>query len=224
MAAANGRNRIRTSPISSRAYARAEVLADNAIHILGVALGIIGAVWLLAHVPSLAGTGERWAVIVYAVGLIGMLSASAAYNMWPETPVKRWLRRIDHSMIYVMIAGTYTPFILQIESGRTQVILLTAIWSVAITGLLLKLMLPGRFDRLSILLYLALGWSGLVAYDALSQALDERTWWLLGIGGLIYSAGVAFHVGEVLRFHNAIWHLFVLAAAICHYWAVLRLL
>jgi hemolysin III len=222
MAAADGRNR--TSPRVSRAYARTEVLADNAIHILGVTLGIIGAVWLLAQTPGLAGTGERLAVAIHSIALIGMLSASAAYNMWPDTPVKRWLRRIDHSMIYVMIAGTYTPFIMQIRSGWTQFALLLAIWIVAITGLLLKLMLPGRFDRLSIALYLALGWSGLVAYDELSQALDERTWWLLGIGGLIYSAGVVFHVGETLRFHNAIWHLFVLAAAVFHYFAVLGLL
>jgi hemolysin III len=90
-------------------------------------------------------------------------------------------------------------------------------------GIVLKLAMPGRLDGLSIVLYLALGWSGLAAYDALSQALDGATWWLLGAGGVIYSLGVGFHLRQALPFHNAVWHVFVLTAAICHFFAVLGL-
>jgi hemolysin III len=213
----------RSSPIISREYRRAELLADNFIHITGVALGIAGALWLAVLLPRLPTAGERLAFAIYAIGLVAMLSASAAYNMWPDRPLKWWLRRFDHSAIYVMIAGTYSPFIAQIPRGWTPLVLFVSMWTVAIAGVILKLTMPGRLNRLSILFYLALGWSGLAAYEALSQALDPGTWWLLGAGGVIYPLGVIFHIGEVLPFHNAIWHLFVLTAAICHYFAVLRL-
>jgi hemolysin III len=96
--------------------------------------------------------------------------------MWPHRPLKGWLRRIDHSAIYIMIAGTYSPFIAQIADGWFRLIFFTVIWTVAISGIALKLMMPGRFERLSIVLYLALGWSGLAAYDALGQVLHDRTW------------------------------------------------
>lgn len=211
-------------PQLGRSYRRAELIADATVHVVGVALGIVGAVWLGVMASTLVTTGERAAVGIYAVGLVCMLSASAAYNMWPLTPRKLWLRRLDHSAIYLMIAGTYSPFIAQIQNGWTSLTLFLGVWCAAILGLLMKLIMPGRLDRLSILLYLALGWSGLIAYDSLSRALDHQTWLLLGIGGIIYSVGVAFHLGEALPFHNAIWHLFVLAAAICHYFAVLGLL
>jgi hemolysin III len=206
-----------------REYRRAELLADGTIHFAGVTLGIAGAVWLVLLATKLSTAGERLPIAIYAFGLITMLSASAAYNMWPRRPLKWWLRRVDHSAIYIMIAGTYTPFIAQLPYGATQLTLFAVIWSVAIAGLVVKLTLPGRLERLSIVLYLALGWSGVSAYDALGQVLGAETWWLLGAGGVIYSAGVAFHLLETLPFHNAIWHSFVLAAAICHYFAVLGL-
>jgi hemolysin III len=207
-----------------RPYRRAEQLADNAVHIAGVAFGIAGAVWPAIMMPALPSLGERLSVAVYALALLAMLSASAAYNIWPLTPVKAWLRRIDHSAIYIMIAGTYTPFIAQIPSGWTPLALLTVVWGVAIAGLMLKLVLPGQLDRLSIVLYLALGWSGLAAYDALRLALGPGTLWLLAVGGAIYSAGVVFHLAERLPFQNALWHLFVLGGAGVHYVAVLGLL
>jgi hemolysin III len=188
-----------------------------------VALGIGGAVWLGFVISRLPNAGDRVATAVYAVGLVAMLTASAAYNMWPPTPVRSWLRRIDHSAIYIMIAATYSPFMAQIRDDWTAGILLGAVWSVAIAGVILKFAMPHRFHGLSIALYLALGWSGVAAYDALGQVLDRETWWLLGAGGVIYSAGVVFHLAEALPFHNAIWHLFVLTAAGLHYVAVLGL-
>ena len=213
------------SPLTTnREYRRAEHLADSAVHVVGIALGIAGVVWLaFLLLPKLATLGERLSVAVYAIALLGMLSASAAYNMWPLTPLKSWLRRIDHGAIFVMIAGTYTPFIAQMPSGWTPLILFVVIWSVAIAGLVLKLAMPGHLERLTILLYLALGWSGVAAYLTSPFVLDEETWRMLGLGGMIYSAGVAFHVSERLPFHKAIWHVFVLGGALCHYIALLAL-
>lgn len=205
--------------VALRNYRRAELLADRAIHLAGVLLGIVGAIWLALLAPP----GKWPALAVYAAGLMTMLSASAAYNMWPDRPLKGWLRRFDHSAIYIMIAGTYSPFIAQIGDSRVRHIFFALIWGVAIGGVALKLVMPGRFDRLSIALYLTLGWSGLPACGALGHVLDDRTWSLLGVGGAIYSVGVAFHLSEAIPLHNAIWHVFVLAAAICHYFAVLSL-
>ena len=163
---------------------------------------------------------EIGSVVVYVIGLLSMLGASAAYNFWPISPRKWILRRLDHSAIYLLIAATYTPFLLNMKSGMTAALLLGVIWLTAAAGITLKLMWPGRLDRLSIALYLVLGWSGALAYEP-AAALRPLTLWLIVIGGALYSIGVLFHIWERLRFHTAIWHSFVLGAAGCHYAAVM---
>lgn len=170
-----------------------------------------------------ASTSEIISVSAYAAGLLAMLGVSAAYNVWPVSPRKWLLRRFDHSAIYVLIAATYTPFITQIKDGTFAVVLLTGVWSVAILGILLKLFMPGRFDRLSVGLYLALGWSGVIAYEFGIEALPTTALWFIAAGGLLYTLGVVFHAWRRLRFQNAIWHAFVLLGAACHYTAVLDL-
>jgi hemolysin III len=162
--------------------------------------------------------------LIYMIGLIAMLGISAAYNMWPISPTKWLLRRFDHSAIYLLIAGTYTPFLALMKSGLAFAGLTVGIWSSALVGVLLKLALPGRFDRLSIALYLMLGWIGVIAYDHLLPVIPSASLWLLGIGGILYSLGTLFHLWERLRFQNAIWHGFVVLAAGCHYSAVLACL
>jgi hemolysin III len=111
-----------------------------------------------------------------------------------------------------------------LKSGIVWTILTTGIWSGALAGLVLKLALPGRFDRLSIALYLLMGWSGLIAYKHFTPVLPSMALWLLAIGGIFYSLGTVFHIWQSLRFQNAIWHGFVLIAASCHYSAVLTCL
>jgi len=160
-------------------------------------------------------------VSVYSVGLLAMLVLSAIYNMWPVSPRKWFLRRFDHSAIYLLIAATYTPFFAQIANTRLAISLLAGVWSVAITGIVIKLVYPGRFDRLAVVLYLAMGWSGLMAYDAVFTPLPPLTMWFVAAGGTLYTLGVVFHAWQRLRFQNAIWHAFVLLGAACHYTAVL---
>ena len=164
---------------------------------------------------------DSLSVGIYTIGLLTMLGFSAAYNLWPISRTKWILRRFDHSAIYVTIAGTYTPFIVQMKIGVVSMGLLIGVWLVAIVGITLKLLLPGRLDRLAILLYLLLGWSGVVFYEPVAAALPSLSLWLLAAGGILYSTGVIFHVWQNLRFQNAIWHGFVLVAACCHYSAVL---
>jgi hemolysin III len=189
-------------------YDRTELIADGIVHATGVVLGLVGAI----------------AIVLLAVGLVAMLVLSAAYNMWPISPTKWILRRFDHSAIYLLIAGTYTPFLAAMKIGIASVALGVGVWSSALIGIVVKLALPGRFDRLAVALYLLLGWCGVVAYDLVASAVPSTSLWLLVIGGVLYSIGTVFHGWRRLRFHNAIWHSFVLAAAGCHYSAVLNCL
>lgn len=205
-------------------FDRAEMIADGIVHALGVALGVIAAAALVVMTCMYASASQIASVAVYVSGLLAMLCLSAIYNLWPVSPAKWLLRRFDHSAIYILIAATYTPFLVHMNDRFLSVMLLSGVWSVAAAGIALKIFLPGRFDRLSVGLYLAMGWSGVMAYDSLVVSLPSSTLWLIATGGMIYSLGVIFHAWERLRFQNAIWHSFVLVAAGVHYTAVLDLI
>ncbi|MGU3401427.1 PAQR family membrane homeostasis protein TrhA [Brucellaceae bacterium D45D] len=199
-------------------YDRAELWADGVIHVLGVTLALAGAVAMLIRFLPNMPAATSISSSVYLACLLATLTISAVYNIWPVSPTKWFLRRFDHSAIYLLIAGTYTPFVMHM--GERALPLLVFVWGVALFGVALKLFLPGRFDRLSILLYLALGWSGVMVYDTMIQSLSAPVFWLIAAGGIVYSMGVIFHVWERLRFQNAIWHGFVLVGAALHYCAV----
>src|SRR5262245_25992307 len=181
------------SPSFAWNYDRTEIITAGVIHALGVILSIIGAAALpfLTNGLSLAGLAS---ILIYAIALLTMLALSAAYNMWPVTPTKWVLRRFDHSAIYLLIAGTYTPLIVKLGFGTLSVSLLIVIWATAAIGMALKLFLPGRLDRFSIVLYLLLGWSGAVAYKPIAEALPDSTLKLIFIGGGFYMVGVIFHL------------------------------
>ncbi len=204
-------------------YDRAELWADGVVHALGVTSGTIAAAVLVTLACVFATPREIAAVSIYVAGLVLMLAISATYNLWPVSRWKWWLRRLDHSAIYLLIAATYTPFIIQMGRSVIALALLGGVWSVAVIGIILKLLFPGRFDRFAIVLYLAMGWSGVMVYDTIASVLPDSVLALIAAGGILYSGGVVFHVWERLRFQNAIWHSFVLLGAGCHYSAVLDL-
>ena len=197
-----------------------ELLADGIVHALALLAGVIAFPLLLFHALQTAGIGTFAALTVYAAGFFLMWGFSLAYNMTPPSMLKWLLRRFDHSMIYVMIAGTYTAVIPHLQSPAWAWTLGVVVWSGAALGILVKVVLPGRYDRLSILAYVLLGWVGVIAIGPVSTALPAMSLWLLAAGGLTYVAGIAFHVWERLRFQNAIWHLFVAVAAGLHFAAV----
>jgi hemolysin III len=204
-------------------YDRAELIADGIVHVVGVCLGLIAATVLIVLTSIYATAFEVAVVSVYVAGLLAMLVLSATYNLWPVSRAKWVLRRFDHSAIYVLIAATYTPFIMEVKDSILAIVLLIGVWCVAIVGIVLKLALPGRFDRVAVALYLAMGWSGMMLYDAVVTALPAMALWFVAAGGLLYSFGVIFHAWQRLRFQNVIWHCFVLLGAACHYTAVLDL-
>ena len=202
-------------------YDRAELIADGIVHVVGVCFGLIAATVLIVLTAVYATAFDVVVVSIYVMGLLAMLVLSATYNLWPVSRVKWVLRRFDHSAIYVLIAATYTPFIMQVKDSILAILLLIGVWCVAIVGIVLKLALPGRFDRLAVGLYLAMGWSGMMLYDAVVAALPTMALWFVAAGGLLYTFGVIFHAWQRLRFQNVIWHCFVLLGAACHYTAVL---
>jgi len=200
---------------------RAEKIADGVIHIIGLVFAISAGSILLALAFFRTGPGEYAAAILYVASLLTVLSISLLYNMWPLTPGKWVLRRVDHSAIYLLIAGTYTPFLVQLPDRATSTIMLTCIWIAAAAGMALKILLPGRFDRLAVAFYLATGWSGVVLANELSAVLPQTTLTLLAIGGIVYTVGVVFYVWRSLRFQSAVWHAFVVAGAALHCSAVI---
>lgn len=204
-------------------YDRAEIWADGVVHAIGLGSGLIAAVLLIALAGQYLTGPQVASVVVYSSGLLAMLGISATYNLLPVSRAKWWMRRLDHSAIYLLIAATYTPFIVQMKANLFTVALLAGVWATAILGSVIKIAMPGRFDRLSIVLYLAMGWSGVMVYDNMVSSLSAATLALIAAGGAMYSLGVVFHVWERLRFQNAIWHGFVLMGAACHYSAVLDL-
>jgi hemolysin III len=204
-------------------YDRIELIADGVVHGIGVFCGLVAATVLIVLTAIYATPLEVVVVSIYVAGLLAMLVLSATYNLWPVSRAKWVLRRFDHSAIYLLIAATYTPFIMQLKDSVFAMALLVGVWCVAIIGIVLKLVLPGRFDRLSVGLYLAMGWSGFMLYDSVVSALPTMALGFVIAGGALYTLGVIFHAWQRLRFQNAIWHSFVLLGAACHYTAVLDL-
>jgi hemolysin III len=207
---------------SSRAfpwnYSRAEIFADGSVHLVGVICVILGAVGLVTAAVH-KGLLSLSAVAIYVATLVFLFGMSAAYNMWPVSAKKWWLRRLDHSAIYLLIAGTYTAFVLRADNN-VLLMLLGAIWALALFGVFLKIAYPGRLEGVAIALYLLLGWSGVLVFDQLTAVLSRRTVFLIVVGGVFFTVGVIFHLARRLPFHNAIWHAFVLVAAGFHYSAV----
>jgi hemolysin III len=198
-------------------YSRAELIADGIVHAVGIVLAIAAGSAMLALAASRSGTGEYLAAVFYVVALLTVLSVSLAYNLWPiSSPVKWVLRRFDHSAIYLLIAATYTPFLAQLDQAPLTRSMIVLVWSAAVLGIALKIALPGRFDRLAILFYLAIGWSGLVLAGPLVNTLPTMALVLLLAGGIAYSCGVVFFAWSSLRFHCALWHGLVVTGAGLH--------
>jgi hemolysin III len=198
---------------------RRELLADVAVHALGLALGAAGGVAMFLA----AERGQLLPVTVYLAGLLAMLACSTVYSVWRSCRWRDWLRRLDHAAIFVMIAGTYTPLALRLPAGWA-VGLTTGVWTAALAGVAAKLLQPRRVEALSVALYLVLGWVGVIAIEPLLASLDRATLILLLAGGVVYSAGVIFHVAVHWPYARALWHGSVVIAAAIHYAASMTLL
>jgi hemolysin III len=196
-------------------------LANAITHALGVAMALAGLA-VLVTLASLRGSARQIvSYSIYGATLVLLYAASTAYHSVRLPQAKRMLRTLDHIAIYLLIAGTYTPFALISLRGAWGWSLLGIIWTLAATGVVFKVFFIGRFPRTSAIVYLGMGWLALVAFRQLFMHLPPAGLILLFAGGLCYSLGVVFFALDHRRFHHAIWHLFVLAGSICHFFAVL---
>jgi hemolysin III len=209
-------------------YTFGEELAHGLTHGLGALLAIAGLTGLVAKAAVWGHAREIAAAAIFGASLVLMYAASTLFHAIPRSALpatKRVLRVIDHCLIYVLIAGTYTPFTLVTLHDPPYApwgwSLLGFVWSLAAVGIAFKIFTTGRFEAISLTIYLLMGWCGLVAVQPLLHALAAPGLWLLLAGGLCYSFGVVFYLCEQLRYHHAIWHACVLAGSACHYFAVL---
>ena len=199
---------------------KAERLADLIVHLTGLALALVGGGMLLGLAIGFGHIGRLTAAAIYAGGLLTMLALSTAYNFSPAR-FQPLLRRFDHAGIFVMIAGSYTPFTTQHLTGAWAWGMTSAVWGIAVFAALAKLFLPGLGKGFWIAVYLALGWLMVIAVQPILQSLGLVPLILMAIGGLLYSVGVIFYANKALRFRRAIWHGHVVVAAAVHWVAVL---
>jgi hemolysin III len=204
-----------------RPQSRREELANALTHGSGLAASLAG-LPLLVWVASAHGNLRQIvACSVFATSLVILYGASTIYHALPTSRAKHVLRIIDHVAIYLLIAGSYTPFTLGVLHGAWGWTLFGLIWAAAAVGVLHKTVLGFRFPRLSVLMYLGMGWLAVVAIGPLARALPHAGLAWLVAGGLCYTAGVVFYVRDHLPYRHALWHLFVVAGSGCHYAAVL---
>ncbi len=211
-------------PAPRQSYSRAETRADAVIHVTGLGAAVLAVPLLLgAALVRSADSGNPQiflGVMIYGLAFIAMIGASALYNLTPSSARAALFQRLDHSAIYLKIAGTYTPFTLIPGQGLW---LMGGLWAAAGVGVVLKLISPERFRVAALLLYLGMGWVGVAILPTMLATLPFATVVLIVAGGLVYTLGVGFYLWTRLIYHYAIWHVFVLVASFLFYAAVLVL-
>lgn len=204
----------------TRTFSLGELIVDGLVHGIGLVTAVAIGTLILVF-AALRTAPELPALAVYLGSLVVVLTVSLAYNLSPISPIKRVLARLDQAAIFLFIAGTYTPFLAALEPAPKADLLLAVVWGASLVGIALKLIVPQRFGRLAIVLYLAIGWSGITIFGNLAATLPGATVWLILAGGIAYSCGIIFHLWDKLKFQSALWHLFVVAGATLHLVALL---
>ncbi len=203
-------------------YSTGEEIANAVTHGVAALMSIAGLAILVGFAVAYSGSPTViTAVSVFGASMIFLYVASTLYHAIPNPKAKQILQRLDHSMIFVLIAGSYTPFCLVTLKGVTGIGLCIAVWSIAIVGIALQGILIKQSKWLNSLLYLAMGWLVLLVIEPLIESLPNTGLWLLTAGGLSYSLGVIFYIWKTLPYSHAIWHLFVFAGTVLQFLAVL---
>lgn len=203
-------------------YSKAEEIANAVTHGIAALLSLVGLGVLVYFAAVESGrAGVIAAAAVFGTAMVFLYTASTLYHAVPNLRVKRILQMLDHGAIYIMIAGSYTPFCLITLRGTTGTVLCAAVWTIAVTGAVLQPVLLRSAEWLNCLLYLLLGWCVVLVMKPLAAALPAAGLWLLAGGGVVYSLGVVFYLWERIPFNHAIWHLFVLGGTVLQFFSVL---
>lgn len=206
------------APRPLKQYTLGEEVFNSVTHGVGALLSIVGGSVVVTLAVIYGGAVDVLACTIYAVSLFLLYTMSTLYHAFPFPRVKYVFRIFDHSSVFLLIAGTYTPFMLITMRGSAKGLLLFGIiWAAAILGIVLNAISVNRFARLSLILYVAMGWSVLFAIGDVVAVLPQPGIWLLLLGGVGYTGGVAFYINKKVKYFHSIWHLFVLAGSILHY-------
>lgn len=209
------------STSSANEYSDSEERVNATTHGIGIVLGIVGLILLLIRAFNYqADVLTLTSMTVYGSSIILLFLASTLYHSVATEKTKRFLKTLDHCAIYLLIAGSYTPFLLVGLRTPLAMGLMTVIWCIALVGIIMKIAFVYKFKRLSLFIYLAMGWLSLIVVYQLAMNIDLGGLVLLAIGGVIYSLGVIFYVEKRIPYNHAIWHLFVLAGCTCHFLAI----
>ncbi|WP_210450231.1 PAQR family membrane homeostasis protein TrhA [Pantoea ananatis] len=207
--------------LPTQGYPLAEEIANSISHGLGCLFGIVGLMLLLDKASVMdAGLTAIISSSLYGGSMILLFLASTLYHAVSHPRAKRVLKKVDHCAIYLLIAGTYTPFLMVGLQSPLAYGLMAVIWGLALLGIIFKLTIAERFKVLSLVTYLCMGWLSLIVVYQLAMKLSAGGIWLLASGGIIYSLGVIFYVARRVPFNHAIWHAFVLGGCVCHFCAI----
>ncbi len=216
-----GRTIVTDTLAGNNRYSLGEEIANSITHGIGAGLSIAA----LSILVTLAGLfGDTWRIVsfsIYGTTLILLYLSSTFYHSFQSPYLKNIFRILDHSAIFLLIAGTYTPFTLVTLRGGWGWTLLCLVWATGISGVIFKIFFINRFKPLSLAIYIGMGWLGIIALKPLLSALPVGGMIWLGIGGLAYLLGVIFYLWEGIPFNHAIWHLFVLGGSVCHFFSIL---
>lgn len=208
--------------LSKRMHSSSEELANTISHGIGLIAALIGTPILLLAAHGTGSTGFFVGTIVFVAAMLAVYLASMLYHAWPETRTKYALRLFDHSAIFFLIAGTYTPFALGPLRGIWGSTILVLVWSGAVFGIIVKAVRgTSRHRKLAMSLYLGIGWSALIVIRPVILKVPPTALFWLFAGGVAYTTGVLFFVNKRLRYGHFVWHLFVLAGTSCHFLALL---
>ncbi|MCB2199816.1 hemolysin III family protein [bacterium] len=199
-----------------------EEIANSITHGIGAAFGVAALVLLVVFG---AKQGDPWKVVsfsIYGFTLITLFMASTLYHAFRSEKTKALFKLFDHISIYLLIAGSYTPILLTSMRGPWGWSMFGVIWAIALAGILLKIRFLGRYKAISVIVYLTMGWVVLIALKPLLATVPHGFFLWLGIGGACYSLGVIFYVWRTFPYHHMVWHLFVLAGSVTHFFGILK--
>lgn len=198
-----------------------EELANSITHGIGAVLSIVGFFFLMYYTDGQPDSKRLIAAVVYGSSLVLLYLASTLYHSIPHYKVKKVMRVFDHVSIYLLIAGSYTPFALLVLDSTMGSLILYIIWGFAIVGSIFKIFFTGKFDKISTFLYLVMGWLAIIAIEPLFESLPTPGMVLLAAGGLFYTIGTIFYLWNKLKYNHAIWHVFVLGGSAAHFFSIL---
>lgn len=201
-----------------------EEIANSITHGIGVGLSIAALVILVVFAARISDVWKVVSFSIYGATMIALFMASTLYHAFPQPRVKKFFHILDHSSIFLLIAGTYTPITIGTMRGGWGWTLFGIIWGLTLVGICLKIFAMSKLKWVSTIVYLAMGWLIIIAIKPLMSVVSKTVLMWMAIGGLCYSLGVIFYIAKKLPYHHAIWHLFVLGGAISHFFGMLSLL